>query len=605
VFLQGEGPWVVGSALECDIPIRAKGVSRRHVEFRRDGSGLRFKDLQSTNGCFLNGERVIGGSLDTQSVLQVGGAILRLANTATDVLRVGQLSEGLQLRSLMNTQLIATEHEPRDPNGRLFSFDAMARLVEDFLVEAKTAQEYLMLCRFLRKSLECAAVRCYEWQSEGLILKADEGSFPQERVSSELAQSMASLPRIAAFAVDGPGEPLSLLSIPILLDGKKVIFLGAANGIQDPIARYQEILPILYVECRLVLTWAEELRAKETAVGELRERIRGAEAGLATSADDAEPIVGRCEALLRETGSADQAAATEIAVLICGPTGAGKELIARRIHRRSNRAAGPFVPLNCASIPESLLESELFGVERGAYTGADRSRVGFFEKASGGTLFLDEVGDLPISLQPKLLRVLEEKRFAPLGTTKTRPVDVRILGASNQDLQAAIRNGRFRKDLYYRLAGLLLHLPPLSERGEDVLLLANYFVQVANREFGKRVQGFEEDAVDVLRRYAWPGNVRQLQAIVKQLVLMSAETVITHAAVEAALRRHHPGEEIPRCNGWDKPWPEAKEEFEQEYLKHRLEAHKGSTAALAREMGITRPNLYIKLRKFGLKIGRD
>jgi transcriptional regulator with PAS, ATPase and Fis domain len=410
---------------------------------------------------------------------------------------------------------------------------------------------------------------------------------------------------MGTFQLLTPEGPRLLVSIPITYDHRKVCFLGVAQEGADPLLHHQELLPVLFVLCKLVLRWAAELQERDDAVGAMKIRIREVEAGLAGSIDALEPIVGNSPILLREIQTVSQVAPTDLAVLMCGPTGVGKELFARRIHRLSKRAVGPFVPINCASIPENLLESELFGVERGAFTGADRSRKGFFEKAAGGTLFLDEIGDLPLGLQPKLLRVLEEKQIAPLGSTKTRTVDVRVVAATNRNPQEMIAKGQFREDLYYRLAGVLLHVPPLRERGEDVLLLANYFLHVANREFGKKVGGFDERSVHLLRRYAWPGNVRQLQALIKQLVLMSNGPVLDKAQVEAVMARHHPDGLRAPTDTWHLPWEEAWNAFEQEYFRRRLASHHGPVARLAKDVGMTRPNLYLKMKKWGLKPGQN
>jgi DNA-binding NtrC family response regulator len=564
--------------------------------------GLSFRDLQSTNGTLLNGRRTEEGLLDESSLLQVGEAKFKIAGTSTDYVKSDEFPAGLRLLSTMEIHWERSPSRLSENGARLFSFDGIARLVESFLVEEKMGQEWRMLCGFLKESLGFGTVRCYEWRSETLALKAETGAFPEERVSAEAAQGVASVPGIAAFVLEG-NPPLSLVSLPVAYGDRRMIFMGVAPGGGDPVIRYQEILPTLYVYCKAVIHWAEELSTKEDALDQLKERVRNAEAGLSSDDDALEPIVGRSPALLKEIQTADQAAPTELTVLLTGSTGTGKELFARRIHRKSKRAAGPFVPINCASIPESLLESELFGVERGAFTGAEKSRAGFFEKAAGGTIFLDEVGDLPLSLQPKLLRVLEEKEFSPLGTTKTRRVDVRVIAATNQDILKAVSEGRFRQDLYYRLASALVRLPPLCDRGEDILMLANHFLHVANREFGRSVNGFEEEAVQILRRYQWPGNVRQLQAVVKQMVLGCAGPVITREMAQAAVQRQQGGHEAAG-SPQDPTWNEAKEAFEREFLRRRVETKGTTVASLARELGMTRANLYVKLKKWGLRVER-
>jgi two-component system response regulator HydG len=214
-------------------------------------------------------------------------------------------------------------------------------------------------------------------------------------------------------------------------------------------------------------------------------------------------------------------------VLVTGESGTGKELIARALHFSSSRREGPFIPVNCAAIPETLIESELFGYVKGAFTDAGRGKMGLFAAAHGGTLFLDEIADMPMSLQPKLLRAIEDKRVRPLGATEEAAVDVRIIAATNSDLEGAIRNGRFRSDLYYRLATVTLSVPPLRERSEDIPLLIKHFLTRAAAEAGKAVPEIKPEAMSRLLRYRWPGNVRELQNAVQHGVILCRNDIIT------------------------------------------------------------------------------
>ena len=605
LFLQGTGPWIVGSSLACDIPLRGKLVSRRHLELSLNEGRLVFRDLDSTNGTFLNEERTGGGFLDEGATLRIGDIIIQRAGTMVWPSFTEHGTVPLRLRSMVD---VAWGQEARGEaagDARLFALEDVARLIGDSLIEGRSGHECQSICRFVGESLHMEAVRCYVWEPGGLCLRAEEGSFPAVRIGHDLVQQVASLPKMGAFEwQDGEGA-LTLVSVPVQMEGRRVILLGATRDTFDPMVRYQEILPVLNVLCRLVIRWTDDIHQHEARVGELKDRLVSLQAGLVGEDDASEPIVGQCPALLKEIQAVKQVAPTEMAVLLCGATGTGKELFARRVHRLSNRSGGPFVPINCASIPETLLESELFGVERGAYTGADRSRAGLFEKAHGGTLFLDEIADLPLGLQPKLLRVLEEKHVAPLGSARSRPVDVRVVAATNQDPAELIKTGRFREDLYFRLAGVLIRIPPLNERGADILLLANFFLQVANREFGRTVRGFEEGAVRVLRSYSWPGNVRQLQALVKQMVLTAESKAISPEMVMAALDRYHPGMAKSDGQYWNMTWSKALETFEGDYFKRRLSENSGSMSALARELGMTRPNLYLKIKKYGLKTARE
>ena len=231
----------------------------------------------------------------------------------------------------------------------------------------------------------------------------------------------------------------------------------------------------------------------------------------------------------------------DVTVLILGESGTGKELVARAIYHYSKRAPGPFLAINCAAIPENLLESELFGHEKGAFTGADRKRIGKFEQASGGTLFLDEIGDMTPLTQTKILRVLQGQEFERVGGNEPIRADVRVVAATNRDLEKMVAEGTFRGDLYYRLNVYTIRLPPLRERGDDLPLLAEHFVRRFGRELGKDVRGVSPEAMELLRRYPWPGNVRELQSVVKQALLGTTGPVVLPEFLPAAVRRGESG----------------------------------------------------------------
>ncbi len=258
----------------------------------------------------------------------------------------------------------------------------------------------------------------------------------------------------------------------------------------------------------------------------------------------ADAIVGVCPAMQEVYKAIGRVAAQDVTVLITGESGTGKELVARALYQHSRRSGGPFLPINCAAIPEHLLESELFGHEKGAFTGADRRRIGKFEQCSGGTLFLDEVGAMSPLTQSKMLRLLQDQTFERLGGNETIRTDVRVLAATNTNLESAVAAGGFRHDLYYRLSVFTIHLPPLRERGDDLQLLVGHYLRRFNRELGKDVQGLPPDTLELLRRYPWPGNVRELQSVLKQALLQAAGPVLLPdflpPSVTGARRRSRP-----------------------------------------------------------------
>jgi len=308
-------------------------------------------------------------------------------------------------------------------------------------------------------------------------------------------------------------------------------------------------------------------------------------------------IVG-ASALLEEVRQQIAVAApTNGRVLIHGENGAGKELVARAIHALSTRRDGPFVEVNCAAIPEELIESELFGHERGAFTGAVARRRGKFELADQGTLFLDEVGDMTLKTQAKVLRALEEQAFERVGGKETLRVDVRVLAASNQDLTDLIAQGRFREDLFYRLNVIPIEVPPLRRRKEDIPALVSHFIALFSAENGKRPKTISVEALAYFLSYDWPGNVRELRNMVERLVIMAPRDVIGPEDLPPPLRpKEGPGDDVQR----ERTLKDAREAFERAYIVAELRAHDGNVTRTADTLGIERSHLYRKLKAYGI-----
>jgi two-component system response regulator GlrR len=304
-----------------------------------------------------------------------------------------------------------------------------------------------------------------------------------------------------------------------------------------------------------------------------------------------EGVIFRSSRMAALMADARMVAASDASVLIRGESGSGKEVLARAIHRASPRAKGPFVAINCGAIPEQLLESELFGHAKGAFTGAATSRVGLFQTANGGTLFLDEIGDMPLALQVKLLRVLQERVVRPVGATKAEPVDVRLLSATHRDLDAAMAQGQFREDLYYRLDVVSLTLPRLEERREDIPLLAAHFAGLLAVKYGKPINGFAPDALEALATASWPGNVRQLFNVVEQSCALTSTPLIPAALVQRALR-------VPAMDALT--YADAKQRFERNYLVQLLKLTDGNVADAARIAERNRTEFYRLLQKHDL-----
>src|SRR3972149_4444065 len=287
-------------------------------------------------------------------------------------------------------------------------------------------------------------------------------------------------------------------------------------------------------------------------------------------------------------------AVTDVPILILGESGTGKELVARALHRLSNRQDGPFVVINCGAIPENLLESELFGYEKGAFTGEDTRRRGRIEYAEGGTLFLDEIGDLGLSLQVKLLRFLQEYIIERIGGREPIPLDVRVVAATNKDLKQAVDAGQFREDLYFRLGVVTIPMPPLRERGDDIYLLSRAFLHHYKGDFKKEIKGFSEDAINSLGEYKWPGNVRELENKIKRAVVMAEGEIITSKdlGLQSSISMERPPVSLK----------EARDKMEKELIQKALLRHRGIVVRAAEELGITRQTLTDLIKRYGILI---
>ena len=310
-------------------------------------------------------------------------------------------------------------------------------------------------------------------------------------------------------------------------------------------------------------------------------------------------MVGESPAMAHLREQVALAAPTNGRVLILGDNGTGKELVARTIHQSSRRKSGPFVEVNCAAIPEELIESELFGHVRGAFTGAVADKPGRFEQADTGTIFLDEIADMSLKTQAKVLRVLQEQVMERVGGTQRIKVDVRVLAATNKDLTAEIRAGRFREDLYFRLNVIPIFVPSLRERPQDITLLAEHFMALLAAEYGRRPKRLAPEAAARLQQYPWPGNVRELRNVIERSIIMVAGDTIT--AQDLGFLGRDGGIEAPRPEGPPVPLSEARDRFERDYILQTLAAQAGNMSRTAEVLGVERSNLYKKLRAFGQK----
>ncbi|HXY54229.1 MAG TPA: sigma-54 dependent transcriptional regulator [Nitrospirota bacterium] len=341
-------------------------------------------------------------------------------------------------------------------------------------------------------------------------------------------------------------------------------------------------------ELRLALNKALRMRRLEKENVELRAEI--------TDRYRFQSIVGNSQKIKEVLEIAGRVAASEASVLITGESGTGKELLAKGIHYNSPRADGPFVAVNCAAIPEHLIESELFGHVRGAFTGAVKDREGRFELATGGTLFLDEIGDLRVELQAKILRALQERQVDRVGGKHPVPVDVRIIASTNKDIERAVKEGIFREDLYYRLSVIMLHMPPLRERKDDIPILVQHFLKKFNR--GAEVS-IDHEALSLLTAYGWPGNVRELENSIERASVLKRGNTITAGDLPDRLKKEKSIVENIILNLPDEGI--ALEDLERNLIIKALEKHNGNQTRAAEYLGITRPTLIYRMEKYGIK----
>jgi DNA-binding NtrC family response regulator len=565
----------IGRAPDNDLVIADSQVSRRHARLALDGDRWVVTDLASTHGTLVNGQRIVEHRLVDGDVVQVGNALLFFRErpvaeaiersvTAVEEPERGEGAEARRLHFLYDASRAI---------GAGADADAVAGKLLDGVLE--------VLCcgRGVIGLLEVGgALR--------RLGRSRAGGRPAEdlAVGKRVLDAML-VGRESLLVRDGDG---TAMGAPLLAAGRAFGFIYVADP--EPGSSLADAdLDFLNALAHLAAA----------ALTQARERRRLDD--VAEALGDAQPLVdilGTSE-VMRRLGERLQrfAQARDIAVLIRGESGTGKELVARTLHARSPRAAGPFVAVNCAAIPETLIESELFGHEKGAFTGAVKRRRGRFVVADGGTLFLDEIGDLSASAQAKVLRAIEEGEVQPVGAEAPVRVDVRVLSATHKDLTGEIAAGRFRSDLYYRLNVGELELPPLRARGDDALLLARTFLAQAAQRLGRRVDGFSAGAERTIARYGWPGNVRQLMNEVERAVVLADGSEVD---MDDLLQRLDDAEAQRAAAD---PAAKTIEDAERQVIQRALHDHPGNIQAAARSLGVARGTLYRKLAKHKIDIG--
>ncbi len=631
-MLSGGGTATIGRSPASTVVVTDYHLSGDHAQITQIGEHFVFRDLRSTNGSAIerDGRRIPVDAAARWEVALADGDFILLGNPADPVRIAVQIGdEGdedlgdrlIASRSIMDLPQVADQLES-DPIGALRVYKALqplgARLEPAEVIEATVGASFELLPRATHVAILLRSDhdkdRFTLAVSRERPVDPDHAPAPPDPAVDRVRASRAVLRRVLADrAAVLTANALEALSSESILGGQILSILAV------PLWRGDDIIGLIQVDNRasvgmfnetdlevaLLLAGQASLAIDNaTLVQRLRiaeEKARGENVYLKRKEQKIkfDNIIGDSPAMKSVLGQLERVIDTRATVCIEGETGTGKELIAAAVHHQSQRADKMFVAQNCAALPENLLESELFGHKRGAFTSADSDKKGLFEIADGGTLFLDEMGEMPLTLQAKLLRVLQEGTIRPVGATSEKQVDVRIICATNRDLSAEVEKGTFRQDLYYRLMVFPIKLPPLRERREDIPALALHFLKRYAGEYRIEIPGFTQDALDALSAYNWPGNIRELENEVQRLVIQ-AEPAHWIEITDLSPRLRKIEGTVTRIAPKQGTLKEMIEQVERWLITEALRDHGNNKTKTAASLGITREGLHKKLAKFGV-----
>ncbi|MFW5921115.1 MAG: sigma 54-interacting transcriptional regulator [Polyangiales bacterium] len=560
----------IGRAGGNDVQVDDKSVADYHAQIVFDGRDFNLSEVDRAGDIHVNGKRKRRGKVFHNDRIALGDGVELVFSLFDDGIAEDEGGEpqedrGAELHGMMrlsefNQKLLGIRAVPEQLEALLDAVIEVTHADKGFVILIKDGDPEVSVARNLEQKNLPDAVRHL---SDSIISKVIETRKPLI-VSDALHDTMFK----AAESVMNL-ELSSVMCAPLMAQGQLLglIYVGNDNVVNLFEESMLDMLTIFAGQASLILQNAILLDQLTTDRDRMAEELEDKKFG---------DIIGSCPGLVEVYKKVEKVAATDISVLITGETGTGKELIAREIHRRSSRRDEAFVVVNCGAIPENLMESELFGHVRGAFTGAVATRPGKFQQADGGTLFLDEIGEMPLNLQVKLLRALQEKAVTKIGDTKLERVDIRVITATNRDLEKEIEGGNFREDLFYRLNVVNLHLPPLRERGEDIVVIAKYLLDKYARELGAKVKGFTPNAITAMRKHDWPGNVRQLENRIKKAVVLADKTLVGPEDLDLS----------PDALAPIVPLNQAREEFTRRYIMEVLERNGGNRTKTARDLGV-------------------
>ncbi len=559
----------------CDIPLPAAGVRPMHAEVVQEGTIHQILPLDRNAEVIVNGRKVKKARLEPWDVLRLGDHTLVYAPDDAPLDQrppdERQAWRNLERLAIFSGRLMEARDLDRALTTLLDETLAMTQASKGFILFLENGQPVVKVARNIDRK----------------ALPNDEALFSESIVQKALADGE---PQLVADALNNREfsgctsvinlKLASVMCVPLKVAGETlgVLYLGT-DRLLDLFDQVKlRTLNVYAAQAATIVQHVMLVEGLERANKSLKEEVKASRFG---------SLVGACAGMQDVFARVTRVAPTDVPVLVQGETGTGKELVARELHGRSPRSAGPFIAINCGAIPENLLESELFGHVRGAFTGAVTATIGKFHAASGGTLFLDEIGELPLQLQVKLLRVLQDGMVTRVGGSRPERVNVRLIAATNKVLSDEVRAGRFREDLYYRVHVVGVTLPPLRDRGEDLDMLAAYFLKRFATEFQAPVRTFTPEAMKAMHRYRWPGNIRELENRIRKAVLF---------ADGAQVGENHL--ELPEDDGDAlEPLAQARERFEREHVLRALDRCHGNRAAAARLLGVEPRTVFRYLEK--------
>ena len=566
----------IGRSPDCDIMLKDLDVASSHCHIHFDGRVFHLAPIKRDCKIFINGKRRRKHDLTHQDNVRLGNTEMVFSLYDEPVQEDEAAATAVELppyrRLFEVASLLLGRYELSDLLNRLM--DAVIDVTnadKGFLILLEGNQLRVKVARNVSKeNIDDAVAQL----SDSIIAKVVRTKRPliiSDALKDEEFNSSLSVINL---------KLCSVMCVP-LMDRDSLlglIYVGNDKVVELFEQQTMEVLTIFAAQASLIVKNALLINELQLDKKSLQERLDAMRFGR---------IIGSCKAMQAVFTKVEKVATTDISVLITGETGTGKELIAREMHDRSPRVKGPFVSINCGAIPENLLESELFGHVRGAFTGAVSNKRGKFHAADGGTLFLDEIGELPVSLQVKLLRALQDKTVVRVGDTRPEVVDIRIVAATNKLLEHEIRQGAFREDLYYRLNVVNVHLPPLRERGEDIMVIAKYLLGKYVEEFSAKVRGFSPNGVIAIKKYNWPGNIRQLENHLKKAVVLSDKALLSPDDLELTT------DVLPSIL----PLASAKENFQRQYINEVLTLNSGNRTKTARDLGVDPRTIFRHLER--------